>query len=172
MLVVTCTQLPSAQAVTLKDGEHEANGTPLQEIHGISLLSGERLVACIQLPSAGTPSQKGLRVAKSAVVVKIQATQLQSGPSPLQRQSQQPPTAVALGALERKLAPTQMPPSQWMLTPSCRQHQMDATAHAGRTRYFDPSPIASGVELNPLVGHLGHRQSAIIFFSAAPRVLE
>jgi len=70
-----------------------------------------------------------MRVAKSAVVVK--ATQLQSDPSPLQRQSQQLPTAAALDALERKLAPTQMPLSQWMLTPSCRQHQMDAKLEDG-----------------------------------------
>jgi len=68
-------------------------------------------------------------VAKSAVVVK--ATKAQSGPFPLQRQSQQLPTAAALVALERKLAPAQMPLSQWMLTPSCRQHQMDARLENG-----------------------------------------
>ena len=68
-------------------------------------------------------------MAKDAVVVK--ATKVQNDLSPVQRQSQQRQTAAALGAFERKLALAQMPLSQWRLTVSCRQHQMDARLEDG-----------------------------------------
>ena len=88
----------------LKGGKHEAIGTPLPDVRGVSPL------------------------AKNAAVL---ATQLQSRLSPLQKWLQQPRTVAASDAFKQRGALARTPLSQWTLTPSCRRQQMDAKLEEG-----------------------------------------